>query len=207
MTYSEFISQFRVYDNPPEKKGYHRHHIIPVSEQTTPDNRQVYLTLPQHMWAHILYDRENGTKTASYFLNVCNKPIEFFTSYELCLAYSYTLRKKCPDNSCEKNPFYGQHHKEEVRKKISESRKGKCVGGKNPMYGRTGEKHPMYGKHLPEEIRKKLSEKAKLRTGEKSPMYGKHWYNNGTVNLFANECPEGFVLGRLSNKRPRLVQE
>lgn len=28
---------------------------------------------------------------------------------------------------------------------------------------------------------------------------GMHWYNNGKVNKFAYECPEGFVKGRLKN--------
>jgi len=49
---------------------------------------------------------------------------------------------------------------EETRRKISQSRKGKCVG----------EKHPMYGKHLSEESRKKLSManlgKRRIRTEE-----------------------------------------
>ena len=44
----------------------------------------------------------------------------------------------------EKAPFYGKHHSEETRKKLSEARKG--------------EKNPNYGKHLSEETRKKLSE-------------------------------------------------
>lgn len=205
MTYNDFISQFTIYDNPPEKKGYHRHHIVPVSEQITPDNRQVYLTLPQHMWAHILYDRENVTKTARWFLIVCNKPLEFFTDYMLCLSYAYTLRKK----------------REIAGKKISEKLSGDnsyWYGKVGPMYGRTGEKCPSYGKHRTEESKKKQSESI---SGEKHWNYGKHlteehrknlseslkgnnkgqhWYNDGYKEIHANECPEGFTLGRLSSR-------
>ena len=32
-------------------------------------------------------------------------------------------------------------------------------------------------------------------------MYiGKHWFNNGVVNAFQRECPEGFVAGRLKKE-------
>lgn len=30
---------------------------------------------------------------------------------------------------------------------------------------------------------------------------GKHYFNNGEVEIFANECPEGFVLGRLPRSK------
>ena len=99
----------------------------------------------------------------------------------------------------------GRRHSEETRKKMSEAKKGKYIG----------EKHPMYGKHPSEETRKKMSEAKKGKyIGEKHPVYGKHlsevhknklsdahkgrhWYNNGKVDKFCYECPEGFVPGRL----------
>ena len=45
----------------------------------------------------------------------------------------------------EGNPFYGHHHSEETKKKISESRKGKRAGKDHPMYGK---------KHTKEELEK-----------------------------------------------------
>ena len=60
---------------------------------------------------------------------------------------------------------------------MSEAHKGK----------QAGEKHPMYGKHLSEVHKNKLSDAHK----------GRHWYNNGKVDKFCYECPEGFVPGRL----------
>lgn len=37
--------------------------------------------------------------------------------------------------------------------------------------------------------------------GENNPQYGKHWFNDGTKNVSAYSCPEGFVLGRLFEKK------
>lgn len=139
MTYTELISQFEVFDNPPKKDGYHRHHIVPECEQkkmygSVTDNRQIYCSLPMHMWLHILYDREHDTNTAYWFLKLCGKPAEYFDCWEKCLAYSYTLRKKM-------------------------ELKDKNIRGKNTW------------------------------------SKGQKWFNDGTKNVRAYSCPEGFVPG------------
>ena len=59
--------------------------------------------------------------------------------------------------SGEKNPFYGKHHSDETKKKISKNRKGKCVG----------ENHPFYGKKHSEEELKKMSENRRGKGGRK----------------------------------------
>lgn len=59
--------------------------------------------------------------------------------------------------SGENNPFYGKHHTEESKEKISKNRKGKCAG----------EEHPFYGKHHTEESLKKMSENRKGKGGKK----------------------------------------
>ena len=93
---------------------------------------------------------------------------------------SEETRQKMRDNhydcSGENNSFYGKYHSEEakekmrmyaenrpehVRKKISESLKGRFMGEDNPNYGNhkfAGENNPMYGVH---------------RYGKDNPMYGK----------------------------------
>lgn len=38
--------------------------------------------------------------------------------------------------------------------------------------------------------------KRHYKTG-KTPSEGKHWFNNGIIETYAEECPEGFVKGRL----------
>lgn len=97
----------------------------------------------------------------------------------------------------EEAPFYGRHHSEETKLKMSKERKGDG----NPMYGRgderRGKKNSFYGKKHTEEskcrisqslkdhpahnkgkpcspeTKQKLSELAKLRTGSKASRYGK----------------------------------
>lgn len=49
-------------------------------------------------------------------------------------AWKYGLKVGCKG---EKNPLYGTHLKEETKIKISNTLKGKIVGYKHPMYGKT----------------------------------------------------------------------
>lgn len=56
----------------------------------------------------------------------------------------------------EGNPFYGHHHTEETKQKISKSRKGK----------RSGEDHPMYGKHHTIEALEKMSQRRQGKGGK-----------------------------------------
>ena len=67
---------------------------------------------------------------------------------------------KRTDIAGEKHPFYGKHHSEETRRKISDANKGKYVGENNPMYGKRfyGQDNPNYGNKWSEDQRKKASE-------------------------------------------------
>lgn len=125
---------------------------------------------------------------------------------------SEEIRKKISNSN------KGKHRSEETKRKISEALKG--------HEGLKGEKNPWYGKHLPEEARQKMREAKKnfipwnkgktnvlseeqkreisernkrLYKGENNPMYGKHWkfWNNGEITIRSEECPEGFIPGRL----------
>lgn len=106
-----------------------------------------------------------------------------------------TKRKISESVKGEKNGFYGKKHSEETKKKMSESHKGKnrkpkseehkrkissLLKGRVPWHkGKTG----IYS----EETKRKMSESKK----------GKRWYNNGIKNIFAKECPDGFIKGRI----------
>lgn len=60
----------------------------------------------------------------------------------------------------EKHPLYGKKHSEKTKNKMSNSRKGKCVGEEHPYYGKSS---PFKDRKHSEETKKKMSEKAKLR--------------------------------------------
>lgn len=49
-------------------------------------------------------------------------------------------------------------------------------------------------KPISEETKKKLSE------SNKGKNKGKHWFNNGIIETYAFECPEGFIPGMLRRK-------
>ena len=51
-----------------------------------------------------------------------------------------------------------------------------------------------------EEYKRKVSEAKKKAHVVTPGSTGMHWYNNGTENICAFECPEGFVEGRLPYK-------
>lgn len=67
MTYIEFINAYN-------GTGNQKHHIEPQSIQrkkngSVADERVVYLSPAAHLYAHILYDMENGTKTRNFLWN------------------------------------------------------------------------------------------------------------------------------------------
>ena len=86
----------------------------------------------------------------------------------------------------EKHPFYGKHHSEETRKKLSEAHKGKKMSEESKKKMSAAKK----GKHLSEEHKNKVAE----------ANIGMHFFNNGEINIRAKECPPGFVLGMLKRK-------
>jgi len=61
----------------------------------------------------------------------------------------------------ENNSFWGKHHSEESKRKMSEATSLGTKGKNNPFWGR---------KHT-EKTKKKMSEKAKFRIGDKSPRW------------------------------------
>ena len=77
------------------------------------------------------------------------------------------------------NPFKGKKHSEELKKRMSEERKGVWfVGEKNPMYGINWK--DLVTPEVIEEHSRKLSERF---SGEKNPMYGKSWKDYTTQDV------------------------
>lgn len=80
------------------------------------------------------------------------------------------------------NSFYGKHHSEETRKKISEKRKGVPNIAVSLRLKGT-----------------KLSEEHKQK--DREAMLGMKYWNNGIKNVRARKCPPGFVHGRMKRKK------
>lgn len=70
-------------------------------------------------------------------------------------------------NKGERHPFFGKHHSEESKKKMSEKLKGKFSGENNPNFGKIS---TFFGKHHTTESKKKQSEiKKEIYVGENNP--------------------------------------
>ena len=81
------------------------------------------------------------------------------------------------------NPMYGKHHSLSSIQKMSDAHKGKQFSEEHKKkISEANKGHPVSA-----ETKNKLSEVHK----------GKHWYNNGQINKFCYECPDGFVPGKL----------
>lgn len=84
------------------------------------------------------------------------------------------MRLHHPDVSGEKNPNYGVKFSEEIRRRMSESKKGKQVGSNNPMYGR---RHSEECKKIQSENRKGKcvgADNPKARSIEQLKLNGEH---------------------------------
>jgi len=192
----------------------HKHHIIPkhIGGTDDPDNI-IELTIEEHAEAHRkLYEEYGRWQDRVAWLSLSGIMKEKERIYEIV------------SNSNKGNPS-GYKHSEEVITFLSESRKG----DKNPMYGKPahnrGKKFPgvggrpkgigwseserkthelvrsrpgYYAYTQDPERNRKISESNKGRFG---PSTGKKWFNDGSKEIYAFECPTGFVTGRKPRKQ------
>ena len=93
------------------------------------------------------------------------------------------LKENSPHLSGENHPFYGKHHTEEAKRRISEANKENMKGERNPNYG----------KHLSKEAKENLREKLKGKNApsaraiycyEKNDirLCGKNWADELKIN-------------------------
>lgn len=86
------------------------------------------------------------------------------------ISESWTDKRKKEQPKGENHPFYGCSHSEETKRKISNSRKGKCSGEDHFLYDCDSEETPMYGKKHSKDVKNEIS---KSMLGERNHMFGK----------------------------------
>ncbi len=98
-----------------------------------------------------------------------------------------TKKKLSMQRTGKGNPFVGCHHSIGTKTKIKKALTGKARSKEHCM----NLSKANIGKHQSEETKHKIGNFGR----------GKHWFNNGTINIFAKECPEGFVAGMLKRQK------
>ena len=202
MTYSavycSLISK-RLQNQLPKVEYGENHHIIPKSEGGDNDKSNlVRLSAREHYVAHLLLARIYDDKKMWCALNRLVHGNDF-KKYQHVSSRMYQNLKtnyaKFNDGGREKNT--GKKRTPEQKERIRQAK----LGAKNPMFGK---KHSA-------EARQNLSDSLKGHVGywrgkkqdkqtvdkRSTAIRGKKHWNNGIIDLFSVECPEGFVRGKL----------
>lgn len=212
--------------NPLSKEQYgEKHHIVPKKICPMLEHAQdnlVRLTAQEHFIVHYhlwkayrdeLHEKKWARKMCYAFhrmkqqLLKCDDIETMSKLYEevrieFSKVHSEALKGHRSWSKGKPSPWKGKHPSEESRKKMSDAHKGKIPANKGHRgqqvawnkgkHGlQAGIKHPMFGKKHTVESCKKMSESHK----------GLQCYNNGIINIFAKECPDGFVNGRLKRSK------
>jgi hypothetical protein len=190
----------------------HKHHIVPKHAGGTDDaDNLVELTIAEHAEAHrVLYETHGRWQDRVAWLSLSGIMNNEERVYEI-------LKNSNPG---------GYKHTPEAKQKLSEMR----MGEKNPMYGKIsvnrGIKRPGIGgrkkgtKWSAEERKKQIESRAvpgyydylssperaekisKATKGRRGSATGKVWCNNGSIETYTIDCPEGFIKGRLPRSQP-----
>lgn len=95
---------------------------------------------------------------------------------------------------------YGKPLSEESRKRMSKAQKGRII----TQEAREKISEKLKGTVISEEVKTKISRSLQGKTkGELNGNYGKGWFTNGTDNIMAFECPEGYYKGRTLPKKSK----
>jgi hypothetical protein len=198
--------------------GLERHHIIPKSlgGPNTKDNL-VYLTTREHYIAHVLLTKlKNPQARSKMFYALCrmkeNAPTARAYDRFINTAKKSTMGKNNPfygkkhsSDSLSKisgthHHMYGKSHSTESRDKMSQSKKGRFTGDKNPMFGKI---HPPEWRATHS---RKLSGSSHFNFGKPAFNAGRKWINNQTKSMMVSTSElesylaSGWIMGRLPKK-------
>ena len=171
MTYEEFINnilntrgRFACGDE------YHeRHHIVPKCMGGSNEKENLIdLFAREHFEAHRLLALENPKNDSLVYAwwMMGNKNSVSVTAEEYAELKNKFVNLAIIQNTGENNPFYGKHHSEETKKKMSEANKGR---------------------EFSKQHKEKLSEQAKNKIGSKNPFYGKHHSEESKLRMGASK--------------------
>ena len=122
------------------------------------------------------------------------------TTDEIEIAAKMFEEARIEQANIARNRFKGIPRSDEVKKKISESEKGKVVSFETRQKMRRnmiGKRYAL-GHTMSNESKKLMCEKlSKKFSGKNNPAFGRHWYTNGIENIYIHDiqCPEGFWAG------------
>lgn len=166
----------------------HKHHIIPKHAGGTDDPENIIeLTIEEHAEAHrLLYEQYNRIQDKVAYMGLA----KLATTDELVYILLSEGRKG------PLNPMYGKPASNRgVKRPGVGGRKTGTVWSESERTTQTQlRSQPGYYDYTKDaERNKKISDAKKGKAG---PSKGKSWYNNGIVETWAAECPEGYSKGR-----------
>lgn len=154
-----------------------------------PASQLIFLTHSEHMSLHNAgnhhrtFEGRHHSEEAKKKISESHKGIKLSEEHKAKLRKPKSLEaRKHLSEACK-----GRTFSEETRKKLSEKLKGRFFSEDT----RQKISESVRGRKMSEDARKKISEKIKKRNVKC------YWFNNGQKEIFAKECPPGFVKGRL----------
>lgn len=167
----------------------------------------ISLSLSDHFLVHYYYYKlaKKGFRQsmATAFTFMAKKSIKYMspeTAEMIANDYEEALpiTNQAQSERMKGNNFFKGHKLTEESKKLISDNHADVSGNNNPMWNKHHTEESKEKNRLAH-LGKKASNdtKAKLKESHK----GLKWYNDGIHNIFAKECPDGFVPGRLGGWR------
>lgn len=156
----------------------------------------------------VYFELDDGTRVCSKDLNkktisiqchICNdfREVKFYQGKNGLLNRTY-ICSKCHSLG-ERNGFYGKKHSDEVKEKISKSKKGKQTGKNNPMYGRC-----IWREMSPEAIQNAKNKLKISCSGERNGFYGKT-HSDETIKIIREKNKK--YIESLTDEDKKIISE